>query len=270
MNRWGRRLMGAVAVGAFALTAWPARAQIAWKEEAGTHFIAYHETNAVFAERVLRTAEAYYVTISRKLGFPRYENFWLWENRCRLYIYENRSRYLHFTRQPLWSDGFADYDKRYIASHEEAQEFENVLLPHELTHLLFRDFIGKNNYRIPRWIEEGVAVSQEEPKLDQFEALVKHAIAQGRYIPVSLLSHVQLVGQSDPAAIQLFYAEAQSVVRFLMEGAGDRFLRFCVDLRDGKSMEEALRRNYRQSFSSLDDLERKWLATYGAAPRDVP
>ncbi len=265
MSRWGRSLAWMVVAGSCGGVC-PAHAQVAWREESGSHFVVYHESNAVFAQRVLRAAEGYYVSISRDLGLPRFENFWLWESRCRIYIYENRSRYLHFTRQPLWSDGFADYDKRYIASHEEAQEFENVLLPHELTHLLFRDFIGKANYRIPRWIEEGIAVSQEQPKLNQFEELVKHAIAQGRYIPVSLLSQVQLVGQSDPAAIQLFYAQAQSVVRFLMQGSGqDRFLRFCVDLRDGKPMEEALRRNYRQSFESLDDLERKWLATYGQA-----
>ena len=56
-----------------------------------------------------------------------------------------------------------------------------------------------------------------------------------------------------------FYAESASLVGYLVEQYGsERFTRFCRQLRDGKSIEDAIKFAYAGQFQSLAELQAGW------------
>ena len=56
-----------------------------WSEEKGKHFIVYHQGTAAKASEVVKAAERLYVSITKSLGVKRYDNFWLWDDRAKIY-----------------------------------------------------------------------------------------------------------------------------------------------------------------------------------------
>jgi hypothetical protein len=71
-----------------------------WKVKKSTHFIVYYKGDLdYFTDKVVDRAEALYEEITGYLGFRR-ENFWLWENRAKIYIHENAKEYQAVTNQP--------------------------------------------------------------------------------------------------------------------------------------------------------------------------
>ena len=127
-----------------------------WQELSGEHFIVYFLENKNFAQDTLDKAEVYYRNIAMELGYPRYSDFWTWDNRVKIYIYPDRKTYLQLTGEPAWSAGVASYDRKEIVSFAWSDNFLEFLLPHEITHLMFRDFVGFKG-EVPLWLDEGVA-----------------------------------------------------------------------------------------------------------------
>src|SRR5262245_14512724 len=132
-----------------------------WQEKTSTHFRVFYQQDTVFAAAVLRYAEAYYNQIRLDLGLThvvqRDQVPWLWEKRCQIYLYSDQQAYAQATGAPAWSGGFVQYQRRTVYSFLGATAFLEQTLPHELAHLVFREFVGLNNDRVPRWLDEGVA-----------------------------------------------------------------------------------------------------------------
>ena len=63
---------------------------------------------------------------------------WLWERRCRIYLYPTREAYLRATRAPQWSGGMVHYRQRVVYSFLGAPAFLDKTL-HELAHIVFRN-----------------------------------------------------------------------------------------------------------------------------------
>ena len=56
-----------------------------------------------------------------------------------------------------------------------------------------------------------------------------------------------------------FYAQSVSLVGFIIKEYGaDRFRKFCGQLRDEKSINEALRFTYPDEISTIELLEKSW------------
>ncbi|MCM8796248.1 MAG: hypothetical protein NC928_06165, partial [Candidatus Omnitrophica bacterium] len=113
-----------------------------WQELKGEHFLVYFTQDKKFAQEVLNKAEVYYQRIASELGYPRYSEFWLWDKRVKIYIYPDHTSFLQATQQPQWSYGMADYKNKQIISFLWSKGFLESLLPHEIAHLIFRDFVG--------------------------------------------------------------------------------------------------------------------------------
>ena len=64
---------------------------VEWKELSSDHFIIYYSGDRKFAKGVADKAEYYYRRIAADLGYPRYSNFWTWDNRAKIYIYPDQS-----------------------------------------------------------------------------------------------------------------------------------------------------------------------------------
>jgi len=254
-----------------------------WKELSSEHFIIYYTQDRQFARKVASKAEYYYRNIAADIGYPRRSKFWTWDNRAKIYIYADHESYLKATNQPNWSKGLAVYSERAIYSFAWSGNFLDSLLPHEIAHLIFRDFVGFKG-KIPLWLDEGVAQWAEEHKRKHMKELARHLYESDAIMSLSDMMRVdiRIIGDkeikklyirptrtrggkpgvlflSKEKLIDTYYLQAVSLVGFLIEKYGSTaFADFCREMRDEKTVEEALRHAYPGRFTSLDDLEDKW------------
>lgn len=252
-----------------------------WQELKGEHFIAYFTQDQKFAKEVLDSSEVYYRRIASDLGYPRYNDFWLWDKRVKIYIYPDHASFLKETGQPEWSEGVAEYKAKRIASYAGSRKFLESVLPHEIAHLIFRDFVGFVG-EIPLWLDEGVAQWEEETKRNDIKLMVKRLYEADNLLSIEDMMRLDIrnmkdknivyirptrTKNGDPATLFLsldklintYYIESVSLVGFLIERYGSNsFAEFCRQLRDGKALEDALKFAYPSYIRSLKDLDDGW------------
>jgi len=230
-----------------------------WYAEKSTHFIVYYkDAQARFVRQVIDKAEDYYSSIADNLGFRRYD-FWLWDKRAKIYIYNDAQDYQSNTGKPSWSGGTAHYSsEKVIETYPWAQGFFDSLLPHELGHIIFREFIGRES-NAPVWLDEGVAMYNEKLKHTQIKKELFKALEENRIIPLEKLSTINILFVSDPEEVKLYYAEAFSAVDYLIKEFGkDHFVEFCRALKERKPFDEAINSGYR-IFKNLEELNKSWI-----------
>ena len=233
-----------------------------WQEKTSTHFRVFYQQNPAFAAAVLEYAEAYHSQIRLDLGLThvvqRDQVPWLWDRRCQIYLYPNRQAYRQATGAPAWSSGFVNYPRRMVYSHLEVSSFLEQTLPHELAHIMFREFVGFDNNRIPRWLDEGVAQYAELNRRAEAWGVMQQGLAQGIYIPLGQLNALH-VGHASGGTAHVFYTQAVTLVHFFLAAYGPRrFIDFCSNLRDGYNVERALSFATGGSIASLSALEDAW------------
>jgi len=241
----------------FFSTCQPAQAQEKWNITKSTHFIVHYK-NAPnnFIDDLISKSEEYYDRIAESLGFTRF-NFWLWDNRANIYIYDNAEQYQKATSQPSWSAGAAIPSQKIIHTFPYAQGFFDTILPHEMAHIIFREFVGFDNTAIPLWLDEGVASYQEKSRYDSAMRTVKRALAEGKFVPLERLNVTNPSLSLNMESAQIFYAEAVSIVDFLIKEYGrENFVGFCQYLRDKKNLERSVSLIY--PFSNLKELGDAW------------
>ncbi len=228
-----------------------------WKEYKRQHFIIYYKNAPIdFVKEVEDMSEYYYTTISKNIGFTRY-NAWTWDERAKIYIYDNPEDYVETGKQMRWSHGVASPEDRVIRTFPAAHGFFDSTLPHELSHIVFREFVGFNA-RVPAWFEEGVAMYQEKAKRWGAHDTVRRAIENGVFISLEELTRAKLFHKADKAFINLFYAEAASAVNFMITKHGKhRFVNLCRKMKKGSSFEEALKSVYVR-YHTIEDLSEDW------------
>jgi Peptidase MA superfamily len=146
-----------------------------------------------------------------------------------------------------------------------------VVIPHELTHLVF-DTAARNPYHYPpRWLNEGIAVYLSEGYSASDRSAVGRAVDGASLMPLRALA-----GQFPTTADQFFlaYAESVSAVDFLVRTYGQPAMVTLVrTYGDGVTDDEAFR-----AALGLDvaGFESAWLDSLGAAapspfgPVDAP
>ncbi len=229
-----------------------------WHEQRALHFLIYYKDAPMdFVRNVGQAAEGYYEEIRRNLGFTRYEE-WSFDQRAKIYIYRDQEDYVNTAKQAHWSHGAANAKDKIIRTFPAAHGFFDSTLPHEMGHIIFREFIGFEA-SVPTWLDEGVAMFQEKAKRWGTNKAVKKAIEEKQFIPLPELSRLRLSNDTDPAVIDLFYAESASVVYYLIMELGEyRFVQFCRDLKEGKVFAQALGSAYGR-FENLDELNQAWV-----------
>ncbi|TAN60783.1 hypothetical protein EPN16_04535 [bacterium] len=229
-----------------------------WNVQKSTHFIVYYkDAGENFVKQVSEKAEECYKSIAENLGFTRY-NFWLWDNRAKIYIYNNAEDYQEKTGKPSWSGGVAYYHEKVIETYPWAAGFFQSLLPHELGHIIFREFVGGQS-NAPAWLDEGVAMFQEKGKRPDLKQKLLQAIEAKKLIALDKLSQLNIAFVSDKDLVELYYLESLSVVSYLMERFGkDNFVELCHALKERKSFDEAINDAYRV-FKNLEELHKAWL-----------
>jgi hypothetical protein len=236
-----------------------ARAEVSkeWLTAKSRHFIVYYQNaDERFINQLIDKSEDYYDSIALNLGFTRYD-FWLWDNRAKIYIYDNAEDYQKHTGQPAWSFGSVSSRDKIISAFPTAQGFFDTILPHELGHIIFREFVGFDNPAVPLWLEEGVASYQGFLRKDIMSMMIKQAIKQEKFISLVDLSIFSPAYERDTEKVNLFYAEVASIVDYLIKEFGkENFVVFCQNLRDKKDLARALTTVY--PFLNIKQLDLEW------------
>lgn len=234
----------------------PALAEVTssfWQTEKSQHFIInYQQAPASFVSDLVSTAESYYNSIVDELGYRRMD-FWSWDNRAKIYLYQNTEDFHKDPRHTSWSQAIVSVNNRTIESYVGQEDFLDSILPHELTHIIFREFVGMRVI-LPLAIDEGVASSQEKSNLNTRLRIAGNLSLQNNYIKFDKFFEIYKIGDIDP---RLFYAQSASIIVFLINDYDrEHFLDFSRKLRDGIGWKDALFSVYR--FNSFDEMEQAW------------
>jgi len=231
-----------------------------WKEIRSTHFIIYYQKKSddAFLRQLTNVAESYYNRIAGDLGFNRFD-FWLWDKRAKIYIYNDAAAFQKATGQPEWAVGVAIPQDKVIRSFIGQKDFFDTVLAHEMSHIIFREFVGFDNPAVPLWLEEGVAYYQQKSKISIGRMVLKGALDKGVFMRIDKLNRIRDLQKEDDFVVNLFYTESLGIVDYLMTQFGrDKFVLFCQKLRDKRNFNQALLSAY--SFRDIDALDAAWCA----------
>jgi hypothetical protein len=133
---------------------------------------------------------------------------------------------------------------------------------HEMTHLLLNEAIISPISRVPAWFNEGLA-QYFESSPSRTDSSVLSAARSGDLLPLTAMR-----GQPGrPADVRLFYAQARSLVRYMVETYGEDRISALVDaLNSGKAFEDAVASAYGRPAELIDE---DWRVSIGAAPTSI-
>ena len=132
-------------------------------------------------------------------------------------------------------------------------------MTHEMVHLLMDEAVGSPLARIPAWLNEGLAMYFESSSHGH-EAAVARAAYRRALMPLRSMGSQP----GRPSDVRLFYAQAWSVVDFMVRAYGrERMAALLEALDEGGGIESAVPTAYGMS---LDELERRWLSYIAGEP----
>jgi len=225
-----------------------------WKNvEKSKHFLIYYQDAPdEYISRLAREAERCYKNITEYLGFVRFD-FWVWDNRCKIFLYPDADTYLKTTGVIGWSRGHVQVVTKEISTYIWQEMFFDTILPHEIGHIIFREFVGYNK-ALPLWLDEGVACMQEYESKERL-ATAKCLVNLKLYTHLDDLSKIR---ESSVIIPFIFYNESASLVDFLLRRYGrSKFVDFCRSLRDQPDWQQSLKGVYK--LKGLDELEKNWV-----------
>lgn len=142
-------------------------------------------------------------------------------------------------------------------------DWVDVLVAHELTHMVFADATDNPFRQPPRWLNEGLAVYLSEGYDVGDRAQVADAAARGELTPLSAIAGLFPTTYS---RFSLAYAQSVSAVDFFIETYGrDTLVRLITSYRDGVTDDEAFEAATGADFRAFDDA---WLAAHGVTRPD--
>ena len=231
-----------------------------WSIFKSTHFLVfYRQASRELLDQLIQKAEMYYNEITDDFGFNRF-NFWTWDNRAKIYLFDTQEEYRKVNSNLDWSVGLVTVGNKSIQSYLTAPGLGDNVLEHELAHIIFREMVGFNNPAVPLWLEEGVATFQERRSKNQsVKSYLSAKLRANTFMSLNQLNSFNPISAKDERLIELFYLESCSLLQYLIEEFGkDKFVLFCQYLRDYRDLTRVFRLTY--SFDNLAELESAWMA----------
>ncbi len=173
-------------------------------------------------------------------------------------VYRDLEEFMAKTGQPKWSGGVAYGNAILIYESEGA----DAVLSHEMTHLIFNEFLGLAATPALKWLNEGLAVYEETRGSWQSKAAYasrRSSLVAPNPIPFSQMINLAPQGEQD-AVVEKWYAQCGSVVEFLIkEGGTLGFSIFLSRIKDGATVDAAAGNAFSALGRNLDDIEKAWL-----------
>lgn len=202
-----------------------------------------------------KAAEDLYRTVMEDTGLYSFRP----KNLYQILIYGSREEYLAKTKMPEWSAGVTIDNALCTFEHPGWER----TLAHEMTHLIFNEFVGRRAHDFV-WLNEGLAMYEEHKALDEgyrarFRARSRSAVQQ---LTIPFRQMVQMIPATEQERdINQWYLQVESVVRYMVETGGRLgFSLFLEALRDGARLDDALQKGFPGVWNGIDGLERGWAA----------
>ncbi|MCC6498657.1 MAG: hypothetical protein IT313_00170 [Anaerolineales bacterium] len=168
--------------------------------------------------------------------------------------------------EPSWTGGqaFPEQDIVILGISRDDLVWGRDSIVHELTHVLVGHLTFSCLGDVPTWLNEGLAVFSEGELDSASQQQLDDAVKDNTLLSLRSLS-AGFSEVSDKA--YLSYSQSFSVVKFLVETYGQaKMTELLTALRDGLTIDEALRQTYNFNVEGLED---EWRAAIGAQPRAV-
>ncbi|MHB1295547.1 MAG: peptidase MA family metallohydrolase [Anaerolineae bacterium] len=213
------------------------------------------------AESVAARAETAISDLETLTGTPM-------DQRVQVYLYNSQK-----DMAPALSSRSEGYDDRVMTLGVAVDEVTLLLLgahrdvesvvTHELCHIVVGHATVNPYSDLPRWLDEGLAMYAEGELSDEHRAVLEDAVADDALL--SVRSMTSYSGQAEE--VDLFYAEAYSVVDYMLAEYGEDNMRaLLAAFSNGTRQEDALQQVYGFGLEELDTL---WRASLGLAPRQA-
>ncbi len=213
-----------------------------------------------FGETALNVANQALPAINRELTAPVPDNI-------NIYIYpsEADARSAMELSGREWAGGQARPELGVILigipNDGEAVGAMQRAIPHELTHLLVYERIGRLSGRVPPWLNEGLATANELTPSSYYQVILDRAFEQDRLIPLEALC---APFSSDQDTALLSYAQSGSLVRYLRDQKGSGVIReLLAAYADGASCEGGVVRVLGTGLKGLDSAWRAHVRRQG-------
>jgi hypothetical protein len=237
--------------------------------EDGPFVIHYHDAAA--AQELAGLAEK---ALAAELAFLGRENAEIGRRSFQLYLCDDRAEYLKRTPMaPVWEEASAvpSQNSLYVYKHppEEHIYFE-VVVAHELSHLLYRRFIPV--HKNDAWLNEGLADFQgyafalDRAGFPRQAWLSEHAFAKlaQRSLPFGDFFEIDPYEIKDPNDVGIFYRQGFSIVFLLVEHYGRKdFLRFLDNYRLANGNATAALAATYPTIQNTSELAAVWGLFYG-------
>jgi len=222
-------------------------------EQQSLHF----QVRAYGNGKAMQTADLAETAYQRLMVDTGLSSFRPLAGRYKIVVYANADEYHKKTGQPGWSSGVAVGGSIY--SYEGGHL--DGMLSHELTSLIFYDYMGHINID-HHWISEGLAVYEESKAGQSASGGVAPPMPvwpQG-WQPLPMDSIIHMVPASDrDRVLSAWHLQAESLVRFMIERGGRiGFGQFLGDLRQDAAFDKAVADAFSGTWRDLSDLYASW------------
>lgn len=230
-----------------------------WKTVTG-EFVTVHwvDGGQTFGLRAMKIGDDAIRTVSSLLGVTE-------RDPIDFYVYGDRTAFYDIlgagTRENVGGEAHTEIRTLFanVSPNAVDDPWVGVVIPHELTHLVF-DSASQNPYHGPvHWLNEGIAVYLSEGFTSSDRGAVKAAVQAGNLMPLRALA-AQFPTTQD--RFFLAYSESVSAVSFLVDTYGrDAMVRLVRSYADGVSDDEAFTAALGVDVAGF---EAAWLASIGS------
>ncbi len=226
-----------------------------WNSIESDHFVVMFTDNEGAAREIQKTAEEFYPKVTGDLGCSTKRKITIW-------FYDSQKEFKRVPDAPVqdWAAGYAYPLRARIVIRNPAFSKDRKLnlshlVKHEITHVIFGLYIGKENLKyVPTWFNEGLAMYEAEQwSYSQYWIMLTGALGNSLF-PLYELADEFPLGESQA---RIAYAQSCSIVTFMVRTYGKDALKKCVRLMaEGREIDGAL-----AGSIGIDSywLEKKWL-----------
>jgi hypothetical protein len=222
----------------------------------------WYEGDDGFADRALRIGSDAIEKASKLLGVTAMPevDFFVYADQDALYAALGPD-----TRENVGGQANSDIGTMFglIGPSEVNSDWVDIVVSHELTHLVFAEAVDNPYHFPPRWLNEGLAVYLAQGYDAGDRATVEQAVRDGSIIPLEGLAGLFPATRD---GFSLAYAESVAAVEFFVRTYGETTLvQLIRSYADGVTDDEAFRAAIGLDMAGFDDA---WMASIGTTRRE--
>ncbi|MFI5344942.1 MAG: peptidase MA family metallohydrolase [Elusimicrobiota bacterium] len=220
-------------------------------EQQGLHF-KVKAYGAEVSQSVSNMCESAYTRVMNDTGLYSFQPRGMYS----IVVYGSQDEYRKKTGQPDWSAGVTVGNAIYTFYSDRL----NGVLSHEMTHLIWFEFMNGRLSDQQRWVNEGLAVYEEAKAGNQGRELFVTFLPTLRSAPLPMDQLQNLAPNNERAYdASLWYAQAESMIRYMIEKGGRiGFGQFLIAIRDGQNFDAAVFAGFPGQWRTLGDFENDW------------